>query len=169
MILCVILPKLLPTPKQWHNAILTRSILDLSRQDKLNGFSQKLWFGRENIWRKVVHFNYLMNISSKYLREILADDTVKKFKVMTLRESFNLELSRWHHLLTFSQKLTCGWENIWRKVVHIEHDLNNVSSNNFQNMFSGSSRHCQKNPKWGRLNELNRLLDWTYLTTDDRV
>jgi hypothetical protein len=45
-------------------------------------------------------------------------------------------LSRWHHLYTFSQKLRQGWENIWRKVVLINH-LNNVSSNFFQNMLSG--------------------------------
>jgi hypothetical protein len=35
-------------------------------------------------------------------------------------------LSRRHLLLTFSQKLSNEWENIWRKVVHIDH-LNNIS------------------------------------------
>jgi hypothetical protein len=52
------------------------------------------------------------------------------------------DLSRRHHLLTFPQKLMCGWENIWRKVVHIDH-LNNVSSNFFQNMFSCLADDCQ--------------------------
>jgi hypothetical protein len=40
---------------------------------------------------------------------------------------------------TFSQKLKCECENIWRNVVHID-NLNNVSSNLFQNMLSRFSR-----------------------------
>jgi hypothetical protein len=46
------------------------------------------------------------------------------------------QVSRRHRLHTFSHKLRCGWENIWRKVVRINHS-NNVSSNIFQNMLSG--------------------------------
>jgi hypothetical protein len=44
-------------------------------------------------------------------------------------------LNRFDLFQAFSQKLQCGWENILRNVVHINH-LNNVSSNFFQNMLS---------------------------------
>jgi hypothetical protein len=35
--------------------------------------------------------------------------------------------SRRHHLPTFSQKLRCRWEQIWRKVIQINY-LKNISS-----------------------------------------
>jgi hypothetical protein len=73
----------------------------------------------------IVSSNLFQNVLSS-----LADDT---------------DLSR-HHLLTFSQKLICGWANIGRKVVHIYHQ-NNVSSNLFQNMLSGLADATTKNFK----------------------
>jgi hypothetical protein len=47
------------------------------------------------------------------------------------------------------QNLKCGWENIWRKVVHIHH-LDNVSSNIFQNVLSVLADVTAKIPKWRR-------------------
>jgi hypothetical protein len=55
------------------------------------------------------------------------------------------DLSRRHHLLIFSQKSGC--ENVWRKFVDII-NLNNVSSNFFQNILSGLADGSAKNPKW---------------------
>jgi hypothetical protein len=45
--------------------------------------------------------------------------------------SFNQDLSRRHLLLRFSQKLSYGCKNNWRKVVHNDH-LNNVPSDIFK-------------------------------------
>jgi hypothetical protein len=89
----------------------------LSRQHDLHTFSQKLRCGWENIWRKVVHINHLNNVSSNLF---------SKYFVRFSRR--HCQFSRWHHLQPFYQNLRCGWENIWRKDVHINH-LNNVSSN----------------------------------------
>jgi hypothetical protein len=111
--------------------LLTHSTPDLSRRHNLHTFFQKLRCEWENIWRKVVHINHLNNVPSNLFQNILsslADDTV---------------LSRRHHLHTFSQKLRCKWENIWRKVVHIKH-LNNIPSSFSQNMFSFDRWFCQK-------------------------
>jgi hypothetical protein len=47
-----------------------------------------------------------------------------------------LDLSRPHGQHTFSQKRRYGWENIWRKVLHINH-LSNPSSNMFWNEICG--------------------------------
>jgi hypothetical protein len=44
-------------------------------------------------------------------------------------------LGRRHQFHPFSQKLKCGWENIWRKFVYINY-LNNVSSNFSQDILS---------------------------------
>jgi hypothetical protein len=57
------------------------------------------------------------------------------FTSCALHLFFDSDLSRRDHLYIFSQKLLCWWENIWRKVVHIN-CLHNVSSNFFQNMLS---------------------------------
>jgi hypothetical protein len=59
------------------------------------------------------------------------------------------DFSRRHHLYTFSQNLKCGWENICRKVVRINH-LDNVSSNIFQNILSVLADVTAKIPKWRR-------------------
>jgi hypothetical protein len=53
------------------------------------------------------------------------------------------DLSRRQHLSTFSQKLKCGWQNISRKVVHVNY-LNNVNnifskSNFFPNKLTSSA------------------------------
>jgi hypothetical protein len=91
---------------------------DLSRRYHPHTFSQKQKCGWENIWRKVVHINYMNNVSSNCFQNMLsslADDT---------------DLSRRHHLHTFSPKQRCWLENIWRKIVHFN-DVNSVSSNMF--------------------------------------
>jgi hypothetical protein len=49
----------------------------------------------------------------------------------------------------FSQNLQCGWENIWRKVVHIYY-LDNVSSNILQIFGSVLADVPAKIPKWLR-------------------
>jgi hypothetical protein len=56
------------------------------------------------------------------------------------------DLSRRHHLHTVSLILRCWWENIWRRVAHINHP-NNVSSYLFQNMLSSSADDIVKN-RW---------------------
>jgi hypothetical protein len=59
------------------------------------------------------------------------------------------DLSRRHHLYSFSQELWYGWETIWRRVVHIN-QLNNVSSNFFHIMLSSLADDATKNPRWWR-------------------
>jgi hypothetical protein len=50
-------------------------------------------------------------------------------------------------MFPLSQKLRCGWENILRKVFHVD-SLNNVSSNYLQNMLTSLADDTAKNPKW---------------------
>jgi hypothetical protein len=105
---------------------------DLSRRHHLHTFSWKLRCGWVNIWRKDVPINHLNNVSSNVFQNILcslADDT---------------DLSRRHHLHTFSQKLMRGQEIIWRNLFHINH-LKNVSSNFFQNTSSGLADDTAEN------------------------
>jgi hypothetical protein len=85
-------------------------------------------------------------------------------------------LSRQHYLLSFSQQRKCGWENIWREIFYINH-LNNVSSNFFQNMMSGSADdkmatwmsevwnplsqfHLQQGLRWGCGHLFNSCQAW---------
>jgi hypothetical protein len=66
------------------------------------------------------------------------------------------DLSRRHHLHTFSQNLLCGWEDIWRKVVHVLKLSGQCFFKYFANFFvSISRRHCQ-NSKMAMLG-LNEL------------
>jgi hypothetical protein len=107
----------------------THSIPELSRRHHLHPFQTKLRFGMENIWRAFVNVNDLNNVSSNFV--------VK----MTLGENdlihSNPDLSGRHHLPTLSQKLSCGWETIWRKFVGVDY-LNNVSSKFVQGVLSNS-------------------------------
>jgi hypothetical protein len=94
-----------------------------SRWHRLLIFSLRRRHGSEIIWRKVVHFNYLNNVCSNVIQNMLCKPNVKPVVFTD-----NNDLSRRHHLYQFSQKLTHEWKNIWRKVVHFTY-LNNVSSN----------------------------------------
>jgi hypothetical protein len=60
--------------------------------------------------------------------------------LITIPDIQTPDFSRRHHRYTSS-----SWENIWRKVVHID-QLNNVSSNLFQNILSSSADHSAKCP-----------------------
>jgi hypothetical protein len=77
-----------------------------------------------------------LQIVNAFFSKLFEEDIVRLNLVVNEFAYSTLDLSRRHHLHSFSQKLRCQWENIWRKVVHINH-LNNVSSNIFQNMLSG--------------------------------
>jgi hypothetical protein len=61
----------------------THSTPDLSRRHHLHPFSLKLKCGWEDIWRKVVYFNKLNNVSSNVFQNMssgLADNTAKNLK-----------------------------------------------------------------------------------------
>jgi hypothetical protein len=148
-------------------------------------FSQKLRFGWESIWRRLVHINHMNNVSSKYFCQVEQTPPTKIKNDNTGSNSFNSRLeqvtsveqttfveqtSRRHHLPIFSQKLRCGWGNIWRKFVNFNH-MNNVSSNLFQNILSSWSDDTRRNVSTGinstpDLSRQDHLLSrWHHLPT----
>jgi hypothetical protein len=108
----------------------------LTPGNKLSRFFQWThWTGIDQDSGKECAHVFHINISQSSLGRgpSIQETRVQALKGLTHSTS---ALSRRHHLHPFSQKLRCGLENIWRKVVHFN-KLNNVSSNFFQNMLSG--------------------------------
>jgi hypothetical protein len=114
-------------------------------------FTNKKIFLGENDQPDAFYQEYMVFMYSWFYPTLIMqeyDSKCLKMYLITLTHSLP-DLSRQHHLHTISQNLKCGWENIWRKVIHII-NVNNVSSNNFQIILSVLADVTAKIPKWRR-------------------